>query len=513
MAQAIKTVLTYNLDGTTKDFNIPFEYLARKFVVVTLIGVDRKVLRLNQDYRFATRTTISTTLAWGPATGYEKIEIRRYTSATERLVDFTDGSILRAYDLNVAQVQTLHVAEEARDLTADTIGVNNDGNLDARGRRIVNVADAVEPGDAVSLRQLQTWNESALNSAKNAAVSENNAKDSEEKAKVSETNAKDSERASKVSEDMAHEWAQKAENSPVTANEYSAYHYSRKASASSAAAATSATRASTSEVNAKNSETNAKDSEISAKASADKAEEEASKLGNMNELATMIDHADSSVPEVAWKANNVQVHNPSTPEADSRSYVSYWKANGAHGRMEAFKNNNDGGLMINAREDRYDHDSPFFFVGDGTFNTGRLMTRLDAGKDPVAFPSYFSQSISVSFHGNTSRIYSNGDFVTEGGSSVYEKEFRAGVRSLGHVLAIIRDEGIIDVWLSPATWWGPYGNVGHRADYNLNGGVGGSVVVGMTFDGKADRRFLDGIFYKDVWKKHFGGRAGVIGTY
>lgn len=156
MANVIKTVLTYPLDGSTRDFNIPFEYLARKFVVVTLIGVDRKVLTINTDYRFATRTTISLTKAWGPSDGYTTIELRRVTSTTDRLVDFTDGSILRAYDLNVAQIQTMHVAEEARDLTADTIGVNNDGHLDARGRRIVNLANAVDDRDAVPLGQLKT---------------------------------------------------------------------------------------------------------------------------------------------------------------------------------------------------------------------------------------------------------------------------------------------------------------------------------------------------------------------
>ena len=160
MAKNIKTVMTYQLNGATTDFAIPFEYLARKFVQVTLIGVDRKVLVLNQDYRFATKALISTTRAWGPANGYQLIEIRRYTSATERLVDFTDGSILRAYDLNISQVQTLHVAEEARDLTADTIGVNNDGNLDARGRRIVNVADGVADGDAISVGQVKRMSQS-----------------------------------------------------------------------------------------------------------------------------------------------------------------------------------------------------------------------------------------------------------------------------------------------------------------------------------------------------------------
>lgn len=163
-----RTVLTYPLTGASKDFNIPFEYLARKFVVITLIGKTRRVLVLNSDYRFATRKVISTTLAWGPAEGFDLIEIRRVTSATERLVDFSDGSILRAYDLNTSQVQSLHIAEEARDLTADTIGVNNSGDLDARGRKIVNVADGVLDGDAVNLRQQKAWAGSAMSQAERA---------------------------------------------------------------------------------------------------------------------------------------------------------------------------------------------------------------------------------------------------------------------------------------------------------------------------------------------------------
>ncbi|MGS8305974.1 phage tail fiber domain-containing protein, partial [Salmonella enterica] len=154
MALKIRTVMTYPLNGSTVDFNITFEYLARKFISVTLVGKDRKELVLNQDFRFSTKTQITTSRAWSSSDGYDSIEIRRYTSVTDRLVDFADGSILRAYDLNIAQIQTLHVAEEARDLTADTIGVNNDGNLDARGRRIVNVADPVDGGDAVNLRSI-----------------------------------------------------------------------------------------------------------------------------------------------------------------------------------------------------------------------------------------------------------------------------------------------------------------------------------------------------------------------
>lgn len=277
MAQAIKTVLTYNLDGATKDFNIPFEYLARKFVVVTLIGVDRKTLILNQDYRFATRTTISTTLAWGPATGYQQIEIRRYTSATERLVDFTDGSILRAYDLNVAQVQTLHVAEEARDLTADTIGVNNDGNLDARGRRIVNLADAVLDSDAISLGQVKRMNENSWQARNEALQFRNAAEAFKDEAGTNAANTL--------------QWRNETEQfKNQAANSAAASEASRVASGNSATASQqSNSEAYQHRVAAENSRQAADASAARAKSEADRAKTEADKLGNFNALGAAID--------------------------------------------------------------------------------------------------------------------------------------------------------------------------------------------------------------------------------
>lgn len=264
MANVIKTVMTYDLNGATKDFNIPFEYLARKFVTVTLIGVDRKVLVLNQDYRFATKTTISTTQAWGSAQGYTQIEIRRYTSATERLVDFTDGSILRAYDLNISQIQTMHVAEEARDLTADTIGVNNEGHLDARGRRIVNVANAVSDRDAVPFGQLKTMNQNAYNSMTQAEAFKDQAKGFRDEAEVSRNAAEAAKaRAGQSALDA------KASETNAKASETAAKASQTAASQSQQAALTSQNAAKTSETNAKTSEVNAKNSEDIAKRYAD----------------------------------------------------------------------------------------------------------------------------------------------------------------------------------------------------------------------------------------------------
>lgn len=294
MATTIKTVMTYPLDGSTTDFNIPFEYLARKFVRVTLIGVDRKELILNQDYRFATKTTISTTRALGPADGYNMIEIRRFTSATDRLVDFTDGSILRAYDLNISQVQTLHVAEEARDLTADTIGVNNDGDLDARGRRIVNLGEAKDPNDALTLGQVQKWNDSALNSANRAKQEADRATNEANRSKAEADRSAQERAASSDWANWSKKWAVQA--TPVEGTDESSKTYASRAGASAANALqsernakTSENNAKDSEINAKNSEVNAKASETNARASEERAIEEANKLENWNKLAGTVD--------------------------------------------------------------------------------------------------------------------------------------------------------------------------------------------------------------------------------
>lgn len=163
------TIQTVQLTGQTT-FTIPFEYLMRKFVKLTLISsTERKELVLGTDYRFTTKTTVQMLSVIAPQ--FTKMEIRRVTSASEPVVSFIDGSVLRAGSLNAANTQTLHVAEEARDsVNIDGTGISPEGQLDARGRRIVNVAIGVEDSDAITLGQVKGYDASALNSAKRAEV-------------------------------------------------------------------------------------------------------------------------------------------------------------------------------------------------------------------------------------------------------------------------------------------------------------------------------------------------------
>ena len=145
------TIIIYEGDGTTTDFTVPFDYLKKSFVTVrlgtgnTLTGGDYG--DTGSDYYFLDKTTIRLKVA--PASG-ESLTIRRYTSATERVVTFKDASILKATDLDTSQVQAFHIAEEGRDILEDSLSVNREGNWDAKGKRIVNLADPVDPQDALT---------------------------------------------------------------------------------------------------------------------------------------------------------------------------------------------------------------------------------------------------------------------------------------------------------------------------------------------------------------------------
>lgn len=149
------TVATWTLNGSATEFDVPFDYLSRTFVKVTLIGATHRQLVLGTDYQFITPTRIQTFVAFGQPM-YTLIEVRRATSTTERLVEFNDASVLTADDMNIADLQVIHIAEEARDAATESIGPGINGNLDARYRRIINLGPSVDDTDAVSLGEAKT---------------------------------------------------------------------------------------------------------------------------------------------------------------------------------------------------------------------------------------------------------------------------------------------------------------------------------------------------------------------
>ena len=144
------TIAIYTGNGSTTDFTVPFDYLSKHFIRVS---VDNSLLTggdygdTSKDYYFLDKTTVR--LKTPPKSG-AGVVIRRYTSATNRVVTFKDASILKANDLDVSSIQTIHIAEEGRDVVNDALIKDPDGNWDAKGNRIVNVADPINPQDVVT---------------------------------------------------------------------------------------------------------------------------------------------------------------------------------------------------------------------------------------------------------------------------------------------------------------------------------------------------------------------------
>lgn len=152
-----ETLVNYPLNGSNRRFNIPFDYLQRSFIRVSLFAANKEEqLTLGVDFNFVNDTTIETVKAYGGAEGWTRIQLRRYTDA-KRIVEFIDGSVLQAGDLNVATLQALHIAQEGRDSAFDMLTVNSGGSYDAKDRRITNMAKGVTENDAATVGQFTDW--------------------------------------------------------------------------------------------------------------------------------------------------------------------------------------------------------------------------------------------------------------------------------------------------------------------------------------------------------------------
>lgn len=283
------TIAFYTGDGATTDFTVPFDYLAKKFVRVSL-GVT--ILKggdygdTSKDYYFLDKTKVR--LKVPPQEG-EVLTIRRYTSATDRVVSFKDASVLKATDLDVSSVQTLHVAEEARDIINDALIKDKEGNWDAKSNRIVNVGTPEADSDAMTYGVYKADALGAYQSKLDAERARDRAVEAETNSKKSEENAELSEVTAKASAGTAvsaakHADTVKTENqaileearqlqTDIETSERNAYDNAVIATQKADEAKVSERNAKVSEVNAKESETNAKASEVSAKANADRVEE------------------------------------------------------------------------------------------------------------------------------------------------------------------------------------------------------------------------------------------------
>jgi|TARA_B100000214_G_scaffold153973_2_gene110328 hypothetical protein len=140
-------------DGTTRQFQIPFPYVKKDHIVVSLnqIANTNFVYINDTTIEFAALNSVATNeqeTTGAPKTGIE-ILISRETPLLNALVDFVDGSTLTASDLDTAVLQLLYGLQEAKDDTDAGINFTPLG-LDASNNPIINVQDPSNPQDATT---------------------------------------------------------------------------------------------------------------------------------------------------------------------------------------------------------------------------------------------------------------------------------------------------------------------------------------------------------------------------
>jgi len=140
-------------DGTTRQFQIPFPYVKKDHIIVSLnqIANTNFVYINDTTIEFAALNSVATNeqeTTGAPKTGIE-ILISRETPLLNALVDFVDGSTLTASDLDTAVLQLLYGLQEAKDDTDAGINFTPVG-LDASNNPIINVQDPSNPQDATT---------------------------------------------------------------------------------------------------------------------------------------------------------------------------------------------------------------------------------------------------------------------------------------------------------------------------------------------------------------------------
>ena len=174
MAKERKASVIYEGNGTQQTFSFPFDYLRKAFIKAEIIESSNIIeLEQGKDYSI-TDKELTLNSGVSVATG-KLLKIYRETT-TEPLVEWQDASILRSADLSLQEVQLLHLAEETADKVFDTgmsTSPTNTNVWDGQYKRITNLLDPQEDGDAVTLRYINSNKSNFINDLKSEGAKQN----------------------------------------------------------------------------------------------------------------------------------------------------------------------------------------------------------------------------------------------------------------------------------------------------------------------------------------------------
>lgn len=295
IAIKLATSITYTADGSQTNFSIPFDYLRPSFVHVAVNDAE-----VSEGFTVSNRGIMFDTAPAKDAL----VKIYRKTP-TSRLVSWADASILKAIDMTIAEVQQLHILEEASDWSkTNSIVLDEEGNTwQGRNCRMSNIADPTEAQDVVTKHYLDN-EEGSFTATMNALKTK-----TEEAASTAETNAKQA----RFNAEKANSAAVSAERDAATAlkSANNAKTSETNVNASKEAAQSAATAASNFASAARNSAGEAKTYKDNAKTYMDNAELYMNNAKNYSENVNVFVPSVSSAGVLSW-TNKAGLPNPAS---------------------------------------------------------------------------------------------------------------------------------------------------------------------------------------------------------
>nr|DAX04391.1 MAG TPA: tail fiber protein [Bacteriophage sp.] len=144
-------------DNTQTVYSFSFPYLRKKFVMAYVIHEDDTIANLQYGVDY-TINNFELTLSV-PLKENEHLVIYRQTT-TKNIIQWNDGSILLSKDMNVSDIQQLHLQEEHDDFAkANNMFVSSKNfelTWDALGHRITNVKDPKDSSDVVTKHYMES---------------------------------------------------------------------------------------------------------------------------------------------------------------------------------------------------------------------------------------------------------------------------------------------------------------------------------------------------------------------
>lgn len=144
-------------DNTQTVYSFSFPYLRKKFVMAYVIHEDDTIANLQYGVDY-TINNFELTLTV-PLKENEHLVIYRQTT-TKNIIQWNDGSILLSKDMNVSDIQQLHLQEEHDDFArANNMFVSSKNfelTWDALGHRITNVKDPKDSSDVVTKHYMES---------------------------------------------------------------------------------------------------------------------------------------------------------------------------------------------------------------------------------------------------------------------------------------------------------------------------------------------------------------------